>query len=78
MNQSEDQPFLEFRDARTEILQLEGIEQVRRWIYHRLIEPRFDDPNANMPNLGLSDSQARSIADYLTGFTEPTSGNPLP
>ena len=76
LNQSEEQPFLAFRDARTEILQLEGIEQVRRWIYYRLIEPRFDDPNANMPNLGLSDSQARSISDYLTGFTEPTLGHP--
>ena len=78
LDQSEDQPFISFRDARTEILQLEGIEQVRRWIYYRLIEPRFDDPNANIPNLGLSDSPSRSIADYLTGFTEPTSGNPLP
>ena len=40
------------------------------WIENRIQEPRFDDPDATMPNLGLTRDQAASIAAYLVGVDE--------
>jgi mono/diheme cytochrome c family protein len=76
LDQVEQEPFLTFRDARNEVLEADGADQIRRWIFYHLLEPRFDNPDANMPNLGLSGHQASAIADYLMGLTETRSGNP--
>lgn len=59
------EPYLSFRKARAEVLRATREERVRAWLKYRIMEPRFDDPQAQMPNLGVPESEARTIADYL-------------
>jgi hypothetical protein len=59
------EPFTSFRQARNEVLTSEGLEQVRTWIEYRIQEPRFDDANAVMPNLAVSQQEASLIAEFL-------------
>ena len=64
-----DEPFASYRERRAEILAARPWERVRLWVSSKLEEPRFDDPSARMPNLGLTASQAASIRDYLLNIT---------
>ena len=64
-----------YREARRQVRQAEGQEKVRLWIMYRLLEPRFDMPEAVMPNLGLSRDDAALIAGLL--LEEPKAGGPL-
>jgi glucose/arabinose dehydrogenase/mono/diheme cytochrome c family protein len=63
----EREPFVSFRRARAEVLREAGDQRVRTWLRYRIVEPRFDDPSAQMPNLGVSGAEARAIAAYLMG-----------
>lgn len=67
LDRLQEEPFLSFRDARQHVQLAQGQEKVRLWVVNRILEPRFDNPNAKMPSLGLSREQAASIADYLMG-----------
>jgi hypothetical protein len=58
-------------DARHEVLAATGRERVRLWVRNRIMEPRFDSPEATMPNLGLNAAQADAIAEYLLGDATP-------
>ena len=59
------EPFTSFRQARRDVLNSEGIEQVRTWLEYRIQDPRFDNAAAVMPTLGLSRQEAELIADFL-------------
>ncbi len=59
------EPYKEYRNARQEVLQKEGIDKVRTWVKYRLLEPKFDNPYSQMPKLGLTDHEAALLADYL-------------
>jgi hypothetical protein len=61
------EPFLQYRQARREVLAAQGRERLRTWMVYHILEPRFDNPNSQMPNLGLSRSEAMAITDYLLG-----------
>jgi len=74
LDASKDEPYVSFRDARQSILNSFGTEKVRLWVENRIQEPRFDDPNAVMPNLGLTQEQAARIADFLVGVDEGDNG----
>ena len=59
------EPFVSSREARRKVAQAQGLDQVRLWLEHRIQEPRFDDPDAQMPNLGVPREAAALIAAYL-------------
>jgi hypothetical protein len=59
------EPFNSFRDARAQIMAADGVERVRLWMKHFLLEPNFDRRVSAMPNLGLAEEEAVQIADYL-------------
>lgn len=59
------EPFALHRADRALVLSASGDEQVVDWIEQRLLEPRFDDPRAAMPKLGLTAGQAKAVAEYL-------------
>jgi hypothetical protein len=59
------EPFVSFRDARDEVMELEGQQKIRTWMIYHIMEPRFDNPNSLMPNTGLSRAEAALITDYL-------------
>lgn len=59
------EPYRSFREARREVMEKRGLEKVRAWIKYRVVEPRFDNPYARMPNMGVTEVNARMVADYL-------------
>jgi glucose/arabinose dehydrogenase len=73
------EPFRSYRTARHAVLAAEGYDRVRLWLTYRIQEPRFDNAFSQMPNLGLSEKEAASIADFLLGGTRhaPEEGVPL-
>lgn len=67
LDQLNEEPFSSWRDERAEILETRGGTRAALWVTYRLLEPRFDNPDAQMPNLGLSRTEAERIAIYLAG-----------
>ena len=59
------EPFVSFREARDEVMELQGQDKIRTWMIYHIMEPRFDNPNSLMPNAGLSRAEATLITDYL-------------
>jgi hypothetical protein len=67
LNRRTDEPFRSFRAARRRVLAAEGEDRLALWIKYRLLQPRFDDPNAAMPDPGMSPREATRLANYLVG-----------
>ncbi|MCO6452453.1 MAG: PQQ-dependent sugar dehydrogenase [Caldilineales bacterium] len=65
LDKSDDELFVKYRQARSDVLAASGEDQVKLWIQYRLQEPRFDDPQALMPNMNLSPIEAAAVAEYL-------------
>lgn len=65
LERSAREPYVHFKAARAEVQGATGEQRVRAWVKYRIMEPKFDDPSAQMPNLGVSEGEARAIADYL-------------
>ncbi|MFP6641381.1 MAG: PQQ-dependent sugar dehydrogenase, partial [Myxococcota bacterium] len=63
-----EEPYVSFRKQRKRIREAQGLERVQLWIKTRLLEPRFDDPRAVMPRLGLSAEEAQLIASHLVSL----------
>lgn len=59
------EPFNTYRTARAEVAAATGVDQVRLWMTYRLLEPKFDDPDASMPNVGLTRAEAELLAAFL-------------
>ncbi len=59
------EPFRSTRPFRDALRRATPSERVRLWLEYRLLEPRFDDPAAAMPTLGLEKGQAEAIVDFL-------------
>ena len=59
------EPFASFKEARADVRQAEGLEKVSVWIKNRILEPRFDDPDAQMPKLGITEKEAIIITEFL-------------
>jgi len=65
------QPFKSYRSGRSQVLASAGVERMRHWVTYKLMDPRFDDPDAQMPDPGLNESEARLVAEYLVIAAEP-------
>ena len=66
----EQNPFVAFREARQAVASAEGLDKVKLWMKYRIMEPRFDNPGAGMPNLGVSEQEADIIANFLVSKPE--------
>jgi hypothetical protein len=55
------------RNARHEVLAAEPDARVRVWIINRLLNPKFDEPDAQMPNLNLTREKAEALASEMLG-----------
>jgi len=58
------------RKARHEVVATPADQRVRIWIVNRLLNPKLDYPNAQMPNFGLTREKAERIATELLGAPE--------
>lgn len=70
----EREPFLSYREERRSVLDSAGDERVIEWIKYKILEPRFDDPEAQMPDVGASEDDAEAIAEYLAGTFQGSAG----
>lgn len=68
MDERSDEPYVSYREERRRIREATGLERVRLWIKMRLLEPRFDDPAATMPRLGITPEEADVIASHLVSL----------
>lgn len=68
------EPFRSFTEERDSVLAASGLEQVRRWIKYRLMEPRFDQQTSSMPNPNITEHEAELIAEYLVETTPDAIG----
>lgn len=66
LDDRDDEPFRSYRSARREVLAARGDVRLRVWLTYHLLEPRFDNPDARMPNPGLTVAEAQTLARYLT------------
>jgi glucose/sorbosone dehydrogenase len=53
--------------ARHQVLSASPETRVHTWIVNRLLNPKFDSPDAQMPNLNLSPEKAEALAIQLVG-----------
>jgi hypothetical protein len=60
------------RAGRQEVLQADREGKVRAWLINRVMNPRFDMPEASMPNLGIGRAEAERIAEELLGAPQPS------
>lgn len=65
LDRRENEPYKSYREERSEVMSKEGIDMIRAWVKYHIIEPKFDNPNAHMPNLGIHEDEAESISLYL-------------
>ncbi|MDJ0753675.1 MAG: PQQ-dependent sugar dehydrogenase [Ardenticatenaceae bacterium] len=77
LNQNSSEPLVSYVHERDQVLAEEGTDQVVTWIRYRLIEPRFDDPLAQMPNLNISEEEAVVITENLVSEKTEELGDPL-
>jgi hypothetical protein len=70
VDEMDDEITKQYTDERHHLLELSGEERAWFWTYYQLLEPRFDNPEAAMPNFGLSEIQAKSLTDYFIGELE--------
>ena len=54
------------RTKRTSVLEASGADAVHNWIVAKLLNPKFDDPAAQMPRAALTPAEVRAIASFLT------------
>lgn len=59
------EPYRSFKEARREVLEKQGLDKIRTWMKYRIMEPRFDNPHARMPNMGITERKAQMVADFL-------------
>src|SRR5690606_35307446 len=60
-----DDPFSHMNDAREAVLAASGRQRLNVWLVNMLQEPRFDNPDRQMPDLGLTAEQAAAARDEL-------------
>lgn len=60
-------PFVDSAKERNMIRRSSGYERISLWVISHLMEPKFDNPDAVMPNLNLTHKEAKLLAEYLLG-----------
>lgn len=69
------EPFTGTAEVRRELAAAAPEDRPHIWVRNRLLEPRFDNPAAAMPNLALTEAEADLLTDYLL---QPTGTPPPP
>jgi glucose/arabinose dehydrogenase len=70
LDRSESEPYRSYRAAREAVLNSSGERKLQTWVKYRIMEPRFDDAHAQMPNLKVPEVEAEILARYLLPVPE--------
>ncbi len=65
VDQRTDAPYPSLRDERHAVLQAHGLNRTWVWLESYLQNPKFDNPDVAMPNLGLTAEQADEVRTAL-------------
>jgi hypothetical protein len=65
LNELDEEPIASTRDEREALLDAAGADRLRLYIETKILEPKFDDPDAQMPDLSLSEADAATISTFL-------------
>jgi glucose/arabinose dehydrogenase/mono/diheme cytochrome c family protein len=65
IDQIDEEPYRSYREARRQVLEAEGGQKIRLWMTYRIVEPRFDNTTAQMPNQGVTEEEAAAMVDFL-------------
>lgn len=65
LDASQEEVYQSYKEARHKVLSSTGDDQLRVWVAYHLLEPRFDNANAQMPNLHLTEAEAILLAEQL-------------
>lgn len=71
LDRSEEPNLVAGRAARARVLAAAPQARARAWVEQKVIDPRFDDPRAQMPQLGVSQTDAARIAEFLVPTRKP-------
>ena len=71
IDQLGESPWTDFEAARDEVLSKSDRDRMLAWVKYRIMEPRFDRIDAQMPTLGVSEGDAEALADLLVGDPMP-------
>lgn len=74
MDSLDTEPQKSYKQARQDVLAVNGIDRVHTWITYRIQEPKFDNVYSQMPNLGVSKEEAEIIARFLTADASQNTG----
>ncbi|MGB7859307.1 MAG: PQQ-dependent sugar dehydrogenase [Acidimicrobiia bacterium] len=66
-----EKPWVDFKEARAEVLNATGKDRLPVWVKYRIMEPRFDRIEAQMPTLGITEQDAAALADVLVADQLP-------
>lgn len=66
----DEEPYRAYRDARRAVMAATGAERTWVWLRYYLQEPRFDNPEVQMPNLGLTPNEALALRAKLYRVNE--------
>lgn len=70
IDQITEEPYISYRNERERVRETKDWERFRTWTIFHIMEPRFDNPQAQMPNLAVTEGEAAILADYLLGTQE--------
>jgi hypothetical protein len=71
-------PYARTNEARAQVLAAHGRQRTYVWLKNMLLEPRFDDPGRQMPDLGLTPEQAEAArAELFAVLRVNVGGGPL-
>lgn len=59
------EPFRSTRNARDDVRNAEGIEQVRTYMASKIRQPKFDNPYSAMGDLDIAENEVELIVDFL-------------
>jgi hypothetical protein len=59
------EPFVSTRRWRADVAATAGRDKLRVWIEYHVQEPKFDNPNPQMPNMAVTAEHAADIAEFL-------------
>ena len=65
------EPMTSWRDERAAVLNASGTERQLLWTTFKILEPRFDNPMSAMRKVGLSETDARTVARFLLDLDAP-------
>lgn len=80
MDQLTEELFVQYKEVRQKLRQLEGKEKIKFWLEFHLKEPRFDAVDSQMPNLHLTEEQITALTQYLMTLSmkDPSAEKTLP